>query len=1256
MIWFTLFLFVASFFLSVLLTPKPEIENARPGKLGDIRFPRANEGSPVPVIYGRVRLFSPNVIWYGDFRSSANTKKVKTGLFSKKRVITSHNYFVGFDLSLCTGPGVKLKKIWVEKKILFITGVGIGDGGAATFNKGNIFGGKERGGGMVGTGRFYSGEFNTTQNAYLQGRLGTDIPAYVGNSHIVFERIYIGTSPNLRPLSFEVERYPDNLGLIAAIGDNKVGNDLNPMEILFSALTEEWGGVGVDPTEIDTASFIAVATTLQTEVHGMSLSVQSTNSAKSIVEEVLRQVDGLLYQDPVTGKLVVRLIREDYVVGDLPVFNEKNIDSITNFSRTAWGETSNQVRINFTYRNKNYETGAAIVQDMANINFQNRIKSTTISFPGITQGPLAIQVCTRELSQLSVPLFHVTVNANRQAAQLRPGDPFVLDWPDYNLSQIVLRVQRFDIGELAQGRVVMECLQDKFSASNALYGSPEDTLWDEVDKTPVDITQFQVFESPYWFLNRIDITELTIEVDSAYLWALARKPPLMIRYDFVVSNDNFVLETTVELNYIPFTSSAELKTAVFKQQGQKNGNLTKIVIQNLDPEQEGFFQSFLNDNVTPNDIRDEGINLFCINGEIFAYEGFTDLGAGEFELNTVRRALLDTQYEDHAALDIVFFIDSIDGLSLNTRPNVGTLWFKFLSFSDQDAQEIGDVTSTTTVQTQRYDRPLPPDSITTEAVRTPIEIVEVTDIDITTWDERNRVTPDQVVLVGDSSDTPESVTTYNARFLLDGVQQVQVSAIASPPPFPINLTGLSGAGIGRIEVESILSSLTSHTVDFVEFFFNSYANLGTELFSNGDFEGVFPGAWTVVSGSWDDVITAYPLDPIITVGAVTDNEHAEALAINSELRQDHTIGADSQKQAIVRAYKGGLVAGATGQLIVELRDATTALDTITTPLEAVANVGTWELIEIPLPLRNDATIVRVRLVGTNIGSVWDNISLKVNSVTRTAATVQYDDIASPVGAWGLRKMISTYSGPLCRIRDTFDNTEFDVNADPDGNLEPFFVKGEAAVVRLHDQSGNAAHLEAESQSEQPRLRWLQSETGRPHIEWDGTAEALIDTVAATNRPYMVTEPNMMLAIGPKKDTTNDYIATIPHQDGTHTSPDFLRCGLTTGATDWRIGLNGPTLAPDPGNGPSDSGKNVWFLDYKNGEAYHNDDVTSVQSWTAANVTYPLATRLRIAETGAGTLEWTGNFYELCIFPFSLNAANRKTMMEQVADYWYNLAV
>ena len=69
MVWNFIVQIVVSLVLTAIsyaLSPKPK--NARPKAAGldDFNLPTADEGRPIPVVFGTVLLRGPNVVWAGD--------------------------------------------------------------------------------------------------------------------------------------------------------------------------------------------------------------------------------------------------------------------------------------------------------------------------------------------------------------------------------------------------------------------------------------------------------------------------------------------------------------------------------------------------------------------------------------------------------------------------------------------------------------------------------------------------------------------------------------------------------------------------------------------------------------------------------------------------------------------------------------------------------------------------------------------------------------------------------------------------------------------------------------------------------------------------------------------------------------------------------------------------------------------------------------------------------------------------------------
>ena len=71
--WNFVIQFVVSLAISYLTAPKPK--SRPPAGLGDVQAPTAEVGREIPVLFGTRDLDGPNVVWYGDLRTSAIKSK-----------------------------------------------------------------------------------------------------------------------------------------------------------------------------------------------------------------------------------------------------------------------------------------------------------------------------------------------------------------------------------------------------------------------------------------------------------------------------------------------------------------------------------------------------------------------------------------------------------------------------------------------------------------------------------------------------------------------------------------------------------------------------------------------------------------------------------------------------------------------------------------------------------------------------------------------------------------------------------------------------------------------------------------------------------------------------------------------------------------------------------------------------------------------------------------------------------------------------
>lgn len=793
--------------LMVAFMPKPNIENARAAKLGDFNVPRAKHGDPCPLVWGRYRQRSPICLWIGALRAVPITKKISDGLFSSKRITTGHKYYLGIDLLLCLGPGgsanppVRLRRIWAGKNVIW-TG-SIDTVTAININLPELFGGEEERGGMVGTIRYYPGENNMPQNAWLQEVLDPDVPSYNGMARCVFEDFYFGTSTSIEMPSFELEYQPTTLDPVTSIMPN--GADLNPMQLCYDALITKWGRFGNNPNVIDLPSWQACAQTLYDEQMGMSMAVQSAITGGDMLEEVMRQADGLLYQDTATGKIVSKLIRQDYDVGDLMVLDESVVRDVTNFSKTTWENTFNQCRVQFKDRATDYEDSVALAQDFANINFQQRVKSTDISAPGCMDADVANAMAARQLSFLSIPLYKCELVCNRKASVLRPGDVFIFRWGPFGITQMIMRISKIDYGTLANGEVKITCVQDRYASSAPVFGSPEQTGWVPPTMNPSVITVRDVFPAPH-FLGSMGepVSEFTTR---GRMYAVAEAPgSASMNFDAQYSSDTaFGDGGALVLSDSPYSGGGVLTNAYNSTAGGTSYHDTVgFTVAGVSASE----RALLVNNTTLEAARD-GSSLLKIGEEWLIYVGFVDHNDGTVSFPNVYRAVMDSARGSHPVGTRVWFVSGHDGQLVEPVSNSTTHYVRLLDQAPDARLPLSSAPSISVLMDNRMARPLPPDYLTLNGSRAPSAVTGATSVSVA-WRRRSR-TDTQLRVYNDADGITEDNVRTRVRWRVGAGAYNVVNETGTTTN--LNVTGLTGTLEVIIDSEHTITGLFSLTTE-----------------------------------------------------------------------------------------------------------------------------------------------------------------------------------------------------------------------------------------------------------------------------------------------------------------------------------------------------------------------------------------------------------------------------------------------------------
>ena len=504
----TLLLVIGVTLAREFLFPPKGPKNAKPSGLGDFRLPTATEGRPIPLIWGRVLLSGPNVVWYGDLRQEAIQKKQRQGFFSSVTTTVGFRYHLGIQQALCRGPGVKLIRVLIGKKQAFSGAVS--SGSHFDIDSDSLLGGDDFGaGGVKATVDFYGGETTQLPNDYLdtveRQRVASAItptaPRYTGTSYVVIRELtsadpqatdagaYIGNQTSLQPWAFEVERFP---ALFAgqSSGDNKIGSfDANPINVAVEYLTNTEWGRGQDASLIG-SSFKTAADAMIAENNGYSRVLDQEIPKQDFLRELEDQIDGVIYESRSTGKWEVQLARASndarfgYDIDTVPQLSVANGVAVKAYDRSTWEATLNQVSVSYAKREDDYKQSFAIAQNLANAIMVGggtpltaRGVPTTFDFPGCKLSSLASSLAWRELRGRSQPVLRATFEVNREFFALERG--FVFAWIDSRLfsGKIAMRVLKIDDGEALGGVMTVEAAEDILSYELASGGDPGATNW-----------------------------------------------------------------------------------------------------------------------------------------------------------------------------------------------------------------------------------------------------------------------------------------------------------------------------------------------------------------------------------------------------------------------------------------------------------------------------------------------------------------------------------------------------------------------------------------------------------------------------------------------------------------------------------------------------------------------------------------------------------------------------------------------------------
>jgi hypothetical protein len=600
--------------------------------------PHSTIGVPVPYICGRVRIAAPNVLWYGNKDRDTVYAYVLNDQGEKEAKSTAIDV-IDVQFGICTGEGVHLRGIYSGVHELWT-----GDKGPE--RESWLIGAAASTGSYLGTAIFYGGQFDQTPETLLENSLN-DPPGYVGICYIILAGAE--QSADYNNFAFELERHPNPLALDAGVNVSTSG-DINPMSLLVDVLISSWNGAGLNISSFNTASLIDCANKLASEGNFVSAAVQEEGTTPSdIVTMVEAQVDGICFTNPSTGLIEFRLFRPDDVNLDDPSIlqlNESNIVRPPEWDKGSWEGAIDQVRVEFTDRDANYETGNAIAQTIAVVASGGRTGRTSeVRFPLCCDRALANTLAGRELSFGAVPRYAIKFETTRVAADALPGDVVLVTYPKYNLNNTPFWVLKRKALPKNTNRVLLECSQFLYADPKALYVNPDEPEDVDDGNSPIAPPEVRIIDAP-WQIAADNAKEFGVHDDVAFPFIMARAANRNQSTWQAWYNDDYdASEPKYELIYYKGTycSTGELVTSLGQFTNFNTGVIPEVVIENvLEPVHADKLNVWWD---AANSIK---YTLVLIDDEFFAYEDLEKTSATTIKLINVHRGLVDTVGQAHA--------------------------------------------------------------------------------------------------------------------------------------------------------------------------------------------------------------------------------------------------------------------------------------------------------------------------------------------------------------------------------------------------------------------------------------------------------------------------------------------------------------------------------------------------------------------------------------------------------------------------------
>lgn len=664
-------------------------------------------------------------------------------------------------------------------------------------NAPELFGGEDSEGGIVGSVEFLMGNDDQVCPPRIAALLGGLVPGFRGSFTAFFDGLLAVNNPYPKPWKFRVRRWSDGWDgepwypekAMIALGDAGDGplaiKAMNAAHIVYEAATNRDWGRGLDASMLNLDSFAASADTLYDEAFGLAMKWGRRDKLSAFVQSVVNHVGGSLYIDRGTGLLNFDLIRGDYDPTTVPTFDYSNgLLSVEWDDTSAQGETQISEVIVKYFDPRAQETLSVRAQNLALRQAAGVSNTVTQDYPGLPTAELGLLVANRDLKAYAMGLKRLKVTLDRRAYTIAPGKVFAIRAPDRGIERIILRAGKVRLGNLTDGKITVEAVQDVFGLPATAF-VPQETGWVPPNTEAVEAPVRRMMEMTYRGLfQRLSAAELTsVDPYSGSILAMAGRP--------TATSVGFLVASRTDGE--PFS-------------GRATGSFSPVATLAAAMDADDTALSF--DALLDMDFVEIGESCM-IENEIMRVDAI-DLTTGVL---TVARGCEDTLPVPHPEDAYMWFPDGTAAADGREYAFGEIVEIKLLTKTSSETLSVEAAPSNGIEIVRRWFRPLPPGAlkINGTAFAAVASVPAATDV-VLTWAARNRVTQqDQLVDQTAAAIAAETGTTYTVR-VYDGVTLKRTAAGITTSTWTYDAAMFAADGSPAavtVELESVRDSLES---------------------------------------------------------------------------------------------------------------------------------------------------------------------------------------------------------------------------------------------------------------------------------------------------------------------------------------------------------------------------------------------------------------------------------------------------------------